>query len=122
MSSTVDWLLEGDPAIRWQTMRDLTGAPSSEVERERAKIARAGWGKRLLGLQDEDGNWGGGLYSPKWTSTTYTMLLLRDFGLAASPATRRACVRLLDEGINRDGGIAYGFWKQSETCVTGSTK
>src|SRR5579862_3276683 len=96
----IQWLLEGDPAIRWQTLRDLTDAPKTSVEREQQKVAREGWGARLLAEQDPDGTWASGLYSPKWTSTTYTMLLLRDFGLPAGhqPA-RKACKLLLDEGL-----------------------
>jgi hypothetical protein len=127
---TTRWLLEGDPAIRWQVLRDLVGAPERTVERERRSIARNGWGARLLAKQDASGSWAGGqssdggLYSPKWTSTTYTMLLLRDFGLAANNRNaRKACTLLLDEGIQRDGGINYGPWGKrigrGETCVTG---
>jgi hypothetical protein len=124
-ASAIDWLLEGDPAIRWQVLRDLVGAAEGTVERERRKIARAGWGVRLLARQDPAGSWAGrlssdgGLYSPKWVSTTYTMLLLRDFGLAATNRqARRACTLLLDQGLQRDGGINYG-WSPSETCITG---
>jgi len=123
---TIRWLLKGDPAIRWQVQRDLLGATERTVERERQKVAREGWGVRLLTRQDPEGTWAGGmssdggLYSPKWISTTYTMLFLRDAGL---PATNRqaqtACGLLLDEGLQRDGGINYGWWKMSETCVTG---
>src|SRR5688572_22422739 len=106
--ATVRWLLDGDPAVRWQTLRDLAGAASRTVERERAKVAREGWGARLLARQDPSGTWARGLYTPKWKSTTYTMLLLRDLGLpAASRAARRACALLLDEGFKRDGGINY---------------
>jgi hypothetical protein len=116
----LDWLLEGDPAIRWQVMRDLLGSPPGEVERERARVARGGWGKRLLALQDTAGTWGGGLYDPKWISTTYTMLLLRDLGLPpGGRRTRRACALLLDQGLRRDGGIGYGRKDRSETCITG---
>jgi hypothetical protein len=62
----------------------------------------------------------GGLYSPKWISTTYTMLLLRDAGLpATNRQARKACGLLLDEGLQRDGGINYGWWGKSETCITG---
>jgi hypothetical protein len=62
----------------------------------------------------------GGLYSPKWISTTYTMLLLRDFGLPANNTqARKACVLLLDQGLQRDGGINYGWRGRSETCITG---
>src|SRR5216117_3618714 len=126
----IQWLLDGDPAIRWQTLRDLVRATSRIVERERSKVAREGWGARLLARQDREGTWAGGLssdgglYSPKWTSTTYTMLLLRDFGLPASDRqARKACTLLLDRGLQRDGGINYGIWakwtRRSETCVTG---
>lgn len=100
------------------------------MERERRKVAREGWGARLLEKQDPSGTWAGGqsgdggLYSPKWTSTTYTMLLLRDLGLP--PTNRqagRACALLLDEGLREDGGVAYGRWarwaRTGETCVTG---
>lgn len=117
----LDWLLQGDPAIRWQTLRDLTDATENEVETERNKIAREGWGARLLALQDDDGLWAGGLYGPKWTSTTYTMLLLRQFGLEPpNKQAHKACQRLLDEGLYKDGGINYfKSLKHSETCVTG---
>src|SRR2546427_12353511 len=90
----IQWLLDGDPAIRWQALRDLLGAAERTVEHERRKVARDGWGARLLARQDPEGTWAGGLasdgglYSPKWISTTYTMLMLRDFGLL--PRTRQA--------------------------------
>jgi hypothetical protein len=122
----VSWLLEGDPAIRWQTLRDLTADGERRVARERAKVARAGWGARLLARQDPAGTWAGGrsgdggLYSPKWISTTYSMLLLRDLGLpAGNRPARRACALLLDGGLQRDGGINYGWRGRSETCITG---
>jgi hypothetical protein len=114
------WLLAGDPAIRWRTLRDLVGAPERAVARERSRISRAGWGARLLAKQDPEGTWARGLYSPKWISTTYTMLLLRDFGLAAANRqARRACALLLDGGLQRDGGINYGWRGPSETCISG---
>ena len=90
------------------------------MDRERRKVAREGWGARLLARQDTRGTWGGGLYTPKWISTTYTMLLLRDLGVpATNRRVRRACRVLLDEGLRPDGGISFGFWRGSETCVTG---
>jgi hypothetical protein len=129
-AKTIDWLLEGDPAIRWQTMRDLAAASDQAVERERNKIARCGWGARLFARQGMDGRWAGGksadagLYSPKWISTTYTMLLLRDFGLPPqSRQARKACKLLLERGLQPDGGINYGTWarwvRRGEACVTG---
>jgi hypothetical protein len=126
MGEAIQWLLDGDPAIRWQTLRDLVGAPDRTVERERSRVARDGWGARLLAKQDPEGTWAGGLssdgglYHPKWTSTTYTMLMLRDLGLAANnQQARKACVHLLDRGLQRDGGINYGWRGRSETCITG---
>jgi hypothetical protein len=130
MDRVIQWLLDGDPSIRWQALRDLAGAAERTVEQERRKIARDGWGARLLAKQDPEGTWAsglssdGGLYSPKWVSTTYTMLLLRDFGLPpANKQARKACKLLLDQGLQRDGGINYGTWAKwtgaSETCVTG---
>src|SRR5229473_151257 len=87
----VDWLIDSDPAIRWQAMRDLTDAPADDVATERAKVATMGWGARLLALQPPDGRWGGGAYFPEWTSTTPTLQLLREFGLdPMSDETRRA--------------------------------
>jgi hypothetical protein len=119
---TLSWLLEGDPSIRWQVQRDLLHLPPTKYEAERKKIAREGWGKRLLDLQDSDGRWGGGMYGPKFISTTYTMLTLRLLGLPPNNSqAKRACKLFLDEGFYTDGGInffQYG-WKYSETCITG---
>src|SRR5436190_16033086 len=56
-SSVIRWLLDSDPSIRWQVMRDLIGAPADEVAAERAKVATEGWGAWLLALQGADGSW-----------------------------------------------------------------
>jgi hypothetical protein len=124
--NVIEWLLDGDPAIRWQALRDLAGAGERTVERERGRVARDGWGARLLAKQDPKGTWAGGqssndgLYSPKWISTTYTMLMLRDFGLSpTSRQAQKACRLLLDGGLQRDGGINYGWRGRSETCISG---
>jgi hypothetical protein len=120
LDPVIAWLLAGDPAIRWQVLRDLVGAPAHRVERERRRVSRDGWGARLLARQDPEGTWARGLYTPKWISTTYTMLLLRDFGLAPSNRqARRACALLLDGGLQRDGGINYDWRGRSETCISG---
>jgi len=117
----IDWLMRGDPAIRWQAERDLMGAPPSVWEATRASIARDGWGARLIAEQDEQGTWGGGIYTPKWTSTTYTLLLLRRLGLA--PANEQAhigCRRLLDDAEWYEGGVSYWARHQyAERCVNG---
>ena len=117
----IKWLLEGDPSIRWQVQQDLLNADEKTVWESRKKIALEGWGYRLLKLQDENDMWSGKLYSPKWTSTTYTLLLLKRMGL--DPVNKQAqngSMVLLDKGFYPDGGINFWkSWKQSETCVTG---
>lgn len=115
------WLLEGDPAIRWQVRRDVLGQAASQVGRERARVAREGWGAQLLELQTAGGVWAG-LYSPKWTSATYTLLLLKAFGLSGeNRAAGSGAKILLDKGLYQDNGINFWAPKRicSETCVTG---
>ncbi len=117
----IRWLLHGDPAIRWQVYRDLLSSDQRLWEEERARIPMEGWGARLLAQQSPDGTFGGGLYGPKWTSTTYTMLLLMRLGLPrGTPQVQKSCRVLLEKGLYRDGGINY-FQSMtcSETCVTG---
>jgi hypothetical protein len=110
--------MSGDPAIRWQVLRDLDHEAPGVVEQERCQVAAVGWGARLLAVQDAEGTWAGQMYSPKWTSTTYTMLLLRQLGLPAENVRAQlACGLLLDRGFFEDGGISFG-WGRSETCVT----
>jgi hypothetical protein len=107
----MEWLLEGDPAIRWRVRQDLTGAPAREVARERRRVAAEGWGARLLEAQSPDGGWGEGVYSPKWTSTTYTLLRLLWLGLPAKhPAALRGCERLWEWQTR---------WRVPETCIVG---
>ena len=62
----MEWLLDSDPAIRWQVMCDLTGEPMDVVIAERAHVGVEGWGGQLLALQDTDGRWDGGTYRPGW--------------------------------------------------------
>lgn len=115
------WLLEGDPAVRWQALAGLAAAPPATVEAERARVATEGWGARLLAEQDEDGRWAGALYSPKWTSTTYTLLLLHRLGLPDDDPQARLGCRVLWEGARRwDGGLNLAVTiKEAETCITG---
>ena len=98
----VRWLMEGDPAIRWQTMRGLQRAPKTRWQAEQNRTLTEGWGAQLLKLQAPDGSWGGGIYSPKWTSTTYTLLALRAIGIPRDhlPAQRGAAL-VLDKQLGR---------------------
>lgn len=122
----VEWLLEGDPAIRWQVRRDLLDAP---FKTERRQVAKNGWGRQLLDLQCEDGRWTKargpngyrGLYTPKWTSTTYTLLLLRRFGIEpTNRQCRRGCDALIDGSQwFDDGSVAPWNARKADTCVCG---
>lgn len=92
------WLMAGDPAIRWQTLRDLLDAPPDEWQAERQRTIETGWGAQLLALQEADGRWGGGIYSPKWTSTTYTLLTLCSIGIPNTcVAAQRGAHLMLNE-------------------------
>lgn len=120
-TGTTDWLLTGDPSIRWQVMRDLLNETLVAYEHERVKVAENGWGQAILARQNADGHWGGGVYNPKWTSTTYSLLMLRHLGLPAdNPQAQLGCEKFFFRGLEKDGGI--NFFKSmstSETCING---
>ena len=121
VTDTIDWLLQGDPSIRWQVMRDLLKEPPEIYEKERAQVKAQGWGRRLLSRQDAGGTWAGGIYNPKWISTTYTLLLLRQLGLPQDNAqAQKGCTHFLLKGIYHDGGInLFRSIDYSETCING---
>jgi len=75
-----EWLLEGDPAIKYQVHRDLLDSDRETVEKCREEVETTGWGARFLDQQNEDGHWGRGFYQPKWTSTHYTLPDLKNLG------------------------------------------
>src|SRR5262245_24596624 len=77
----IRWLLESDPSVRWQVVRDLTDASADEVAAERAKVATEGTGARLLALQAPDGRWGGAAWNRGWDSTMHALTLLWQMGL-----------------------------------------
>jgi hypothetical protein len=118
--SVIDWLLDGDPAIRWQVMRDLTDAPAFEVASERARVAMEGWGARLLELQGADGQWGGGTYFPLWTATTWTLLLLRDFGLDPGSQPARRAIELVAANSRWEHDREPFFEGEVEPCINGA--
>ena len=127
--TVIDWLLDSDPSIRWQVMRDLTHEPDDVVTAERARVAGEGWGARLLSLQDPDGQWDGGTYQPgwadpyvyvpAWTSTTFTLLLLREMGLdPKSEQARRAVALVRDNSKWEHDGQPF-FDGEVEPCING---
>jgi hypothetical protein len=94
--SPIDWLLDGDPAIRWQVLRDLTtNASPDDVAAERARVEHDGWGARLLALEDPDGLWAGGL-------------------------RRRAIALVAENGRWEHAGQRY-FDGEVEPCINGRT-
>jgi hypothetical protein len=117
--SVIEWLLAGDPAIRWQVMRDLVDEPAEMWERERRRTAESGWVAELLGHMRPDGEWPKG----RWTASTWTLLLLVTCGLpdshpAGRPATDRLLGRFMPPGQDVDGVFLLkrvdlchlGFW------------
>jgi hypothetical protein len=125
----LDWLLDSDPSIRWQVLRDLTDAPAEEVRAERARVTTEGWGARLLALQGSDGQWDGGTFFPvpydgseagqPWTATTYSLLLLRDLGLDPGSEDARAAVRKVRENSRWEEGGQPFFDGEVEPCING---
>ncbi|TMG56425.1 MAG: hypothetical protein E6H84_03665 [Chloroflexi bacterium] len=120
--SVIDWLLNSDPAIRWQAMRDLTDAPADQVAAERARVATEGWGARLLALRREDGLWHTGTSDSEWPSLL-ALSMLRDMGLDASSEVARKAIRLVrDNATWHSRGPWHGnpvFAGEVEPCING---
>ncbi len=118
--NVIDWLLESDPAIRWQAMRDLTDAPDAQVAAERAKVPSEGWGAQLLAAQDPDGRWSGGTFFPEWISTEATLTLLRLFGLDPDSAEARRAIAPVHEAARWDYDPNLKFFDgEVEPCING---
>ena len=123
--TVIDWLLNSDPSIRWQVLRDLTGAGAGEVAAERARVANEGLGAQLLALQAADGRWGGAAWNRGWDSTMHVLTLLRDMGLdSSSDAARRAVGRVRDrvtwQGCGRPEVAGNAFFAgEVEPCING---
>ena len=131
-NSVVDWLLNSDPSLRWQVMRDLIDSPASDWTAVRSKVQTEGWGARLLSCEDEDGQWAGGAFLPAgfdfreweevgqpWTATAFSLSQLREFGL--DPATDRArrTVELIRANSRWDHA-GEPYWEgEVEECING---
>jgi len=99
----ISWLLDSDPSIRWQSMRDLTDASDEEVPAERAKVATEGAGARLLALQAPDGRWSGAAWNRGWDSTMHVLWLLREMGLDPTSEEAQRAVGLVRERVTWRG-------------------
>jgi hypothetical protein len=93
-TSAIQWLLDSDPSIRWQVMRDLIGSSAEEVAAERARVATEGAGAKLLTLQAADGRWSGAAWNRGWNSTMHVLMLLMTWG-SIQRATRHVVQRTL---------------------------
>jgi hypothetical protein len=130
----LEWLMDSDPAIRWQAMRDLLHLPSEDIAAERARVAHEGWGARLLSLQDADGQWAGGACFPgndrdwkgenqgqPWTSTLPTLQLLVDFGIDPETERVQRAIRRVEEGCRWEHAGQPFFAGEVEPCINGRT-
>jgi hypothetical protein len=125
--TVIDWLLDSDPAIRWQVMRDLVHEPADVIAAERARIATDGWGARLLALQEPDGRWGGRPWSHDWTDTFHVLELLRRFGLDPDSEQARRAIALVRDNVTwRDPDFESPwadnrfFEGEVEPCINGN--
>ena len=119
---TIDWLLDADPAISWQAMRDLTDASPTAIAAERARVPREGIGEAILACQGSDGSWHRA-DAPVWLPTLYTLLFLRSTGVdRAEPAVESAVARL-EAGYrwDKEFGEKPFFEGEVEPCINGGT-
>ena len=123
----MSWLLDSDPSIRWQVMRDLTYEPADAIAAERSRVATEGWGARLLALQAPDGQWGGRPWSHDWTDTFHVLELLRRFGLDPESEPAQRAVGLVRDHITwRDPEFEtpwadHRFFEgEVEPCINGN--
>lgn len=127
-----DWLLDSDPALRWQVERDLVDAPTDVWKQTRARIATEGFGARLLALQDPDGQWAGGAYFPRgfafhemetvgqpWTATTWSLTTLREWGL--DPAALSGTAELLAANSRWEYDDLPYWGGEVDCCINGYT-
>src|SRR3954452_16116921 len=130
--TVLDWLLDSDPAIRWQVLRDLADAPADVVAAERARVATEGWGAPLLALRGPDGQWAGGACfpagwqateapRPPWTSTPPTLAPLQDLGLDPQAAVARETAALVRQNCRWEYDGRPFFEGEVEACINGRT-
>lgn len=122
--TVTDWLLDADPAIRWQVMQDLLDAPEHQIATERARIAVEGWGAQLLAQQRPDGSWGGVAFNQGYDSTMHVLSLLHCFGLdPSSPAAIHALEQVREQvvwpGWGLNGSDNPYFAGEVEPCING---
>jgi hypothetical protein len=120
--SATDWLMDSDPAVRWQAMRDLLDAPAAAVAAERAKVATEGWGAQILAAQDPDGRWSGGTFFPEWIATLDALHMLYLFGLDPDSEEAQRAIAPVHEAARWEYDNNMRFWDgEVEPCINGRT-
>ncbi len=115
--NTMKWLLDGDVSIEYQVTKDLL---NMDDEALRARISREGFGKMFLDMQNENGHWGRGFYQPKWTSSHYSLLELKNLMMYKTQGIEKAINIILKENIEEDGGInPHTSIPKSDVCING---
>jgi hypothetical protein len=113
----ISWLLKGDVSIQYQVYRDLLDVNKPAL---RKKIGSEGWGLRFLNCRNPNGHWGKAFYQPKWTSTHYTLLDLKNLNILPNKAIKETLDIILKNEKGPDGGIKpIGIIKHSDVCVNG---
>ncbi|MFW2373388.1 MAG: hypothetical protein ACN4GM_09740 [Gammaproteobacteria bacterium] len=114
----IEWLLNGDVSIQFQVHRDLL---NNEQQQLQERIAKEGWGADLLSFRKQDGHWGRSFYQPKWTSTHYTIMDLKNLGISQNNNKVRQTLSLLIQNLKGpDGGIyPAGKNRKSDVCING---
>lgn len=121
----MEWLLDGDVSIQYQVHRDIIHSGILKQHTLQNKIATEGWGAQFLAKQQENGHWGRGFYQPKWTSTHYTLLDLKNIGLPnENEQVKRSIEMIFNEAIGKDGGVNYSTSprnknRNSDVCING---
>lgn len=114
----IAWLLEGDVSIQYQVHRDLF---ATEKPHLRDRIATEGWGTQFLSFRKKEGHWGQRFYQPKWISTHYTILDLRNLAISQNNKEIGQSISQVIQSLKGpDGGIfPIGTEKKSDVCVNG---
>ena len=136
-AALIQWLLDSDPALRWQVERDILHEPPDVWETTRARIATEGFGAQLLALQDPDGQWAGGAFFPgdfdfegpeagegagqPWTATTWTLNTLRDWGLDSAVLRERRTAELLAENSRWEYDDLPYWGGEVDCCINAYT-
>ena len=114
----LEWLLEGDVSIQYQTYKHLLGVNKPDLK---DRIATEGWGAQFLAKRNKNGHWGRGFYQPKWISSHYTLLDLKHLSISNEiPEATLTIEKILQERKSHDGGVNPGKTiKNSDVCVNG---